>query len=191
MSSRLIWALIVILVGGPVLLALANPLLAYRDWIYIGAGFAGIFGLGLLLVQPLLAARLLPNLTPFVTRQAHRAVGAILLILVGVHVGGLWITSPPDVIDALLLRSPTPFAIWGVIALWALVGAAVLAILRRKLAWRLRLWRLCHFGLGAACILGTVAHALWIEGAMEPISKAILCAAVVLAGLWAARKALI
>jgi hypothetical protein len=48
----------------------------------------------------------------------------VLVVAVVVHVGGLWITSPPDMIDALLLTSPTPFSAFGVIAMWAIFAVA-------------------------------------------------------------------
>ena len=50
-----------------------------------------------------------------------------------------------------------------------------LAALRSRLGWRFRLWRLAHGSLALVTILGTVVHALLIEGAMEPVSKAVLC----------------
>ena len=33
-----------------------------------------------------------------------------MAVAVVIHVAGLWITSPPDMIDALLFTSPTPFS---------------------------------------------------------------------------------
>ena len=92
------------------------------------------------------------------------------------HVGGLWITSPPDVIDALLFTSPTPFSAWGVIAMWSLFVVALLAALRRPLHLRPRTWRVAHTCLAAVIVVGSVVHAMLIEGAMGTASKAILCA---------------
>ena len=51
------------------------------------------------------------------------------MLTVIVHVAGLWLTSPPDVIDVLLFRSPTPFSAWGAIAMWAVFAAALWAAL--------------------------------------------------------------
>jgi len=103
------------------------------------------------------------------------------------------VTSPPDVIDALLFASPTPFSAWGVIAMWALFASALLAGLRRRL--RPRHWRRAHTLLAAVIAVGSVVHAMLIEGTMETFSKAALCALVVAATLmafarlrvWAAR----
>jgi hypothetical protein len=109
----------------PIAAAAASPLLAWRQPVYIIAGFAGIAAMALLLLQPLLAAGLLPGLTRS-ARAPHPPLDRRLRLfgLVVGHVGGLWVTSPPDVIDALTFSSPTPFSAWGVIAMWALFGAA-------------------------------------------------------------------
>lgn len=101
--------------------------------------------------------------------------------MVVIHVAGLWITSPPDMIDALLLRSPTPFSIWGVIAMWALFATAILAALRKRLRLPPRRWRITHTLLAAVIVPGTVIHALLIQGTMQPISKAVLCLLVLAA----------
>ena len=97
-------------------------------------------------------------------------------MMVVVHVGGLWITSPPDMIDALLFASPTPFSPFGVIAMWAIFAVALLAAFRRRLG--LRTWRIAHMVLAAVIVVGTVLHGVLIEGAMETVSKAALCALV-------------
>lgn len=50
------------------------------------------------------------------------------------HVVGLWVTSPPDVIDALLFWSPTPFSFCGVVAMWAVFASALMAPSPARLA---------------------------------------------------------
>ena len=172
----LIWAALVSAVGLPVVAAAASPLLAWREPIYVASGFAGIGAMSLLLCQPLLAGGYLPGLSGRRGRQMHRSVGGVLVTAVVVHVAGLWITSPPDVIDALLFRSPTPFSAWGVIAMWAVFAAALVAALRQRMRLRPPIWRLSHTFLAAATVVGSVVHALLIEGTMETVSKAILCA---------------
>ena len=97
------------------------------------------------------------------------------------HVAGLWITSAPDVIDALLFNSPTPFSAWGVIAMWALFAAALLALLRQRLRLRPRIWRFAHTALAGVVVVGSVVHALLIEGTMETVSKVALCILVLMA----------
>jgi len=179
--AGLIWAGLVGALAVPMAAAALSPLLAWREPIYILAGFAGILGLGLMLVQPLLISGDLPGLSPRYARRAHRLVGALLVGAVILHVAGLWITSPPDVVDALLFVSPTPFSVWGVVAMWAVFAVAVLALLRKRL--RLRTWRRAHTGLAIVIVAGTVIHALQIEGTMETITKFVLCALVVAAAV--------
>ena len=184
LRSVLIWLVLLAIITVPIVAAVQSPLMEWRQPIYIIAGFAGIVALAILLVQPMLAAGLLPDLSLGQARKFHQLVGMALVAAVVVHVGGLWIFSPPDVIDALTLRSPTPFSLWGVIAMWAVFAAAVLALLRRRLAFRVMTWRKVHTGLAAITVLGTVAHALLIEGAMETLSKVLLSTAVLFVTAW-------
>lgn len=176
-------ALILAVVAGAIVVSFAvaaqSPLLAWRGPTYVMAGFAGILALALVLLQPLLAAGHLPGLTAPRGRQMHRWVGAALVGAIIIHVAGLWLTSPPDVIDALLFDSPTPFSAWGVVAMWAAFAAALLAALRRPLRIKPRLWRLGHTGLVVLVALGGVVHALLIEGTMGSVSKLVLCALVI------------
>ncbi|MEM9045358.1 MAG: ferric reductase-like transmembrane domain-containing protein [Pseudomonadota bacterium] len=165
----------------PVVIASTSPFLAWREPIYIGAGFAGIIALALLLVQPLLAAGWLPGVPARRSKRLHQWLGGALVVAVLMHVGGLWVTSPPDVVDALLFASPTPFSVWGVVAMWALFGALLLALLRRKLKLKPLIWRQAHTVLVVVVVIGTVTHALLIEGAMEVVSKTVLCVLVLLA----------
>src|SRR5207248_3544179 len=144
-------------------------------------GFAGILALGLMLVQPLLAGGYLAGLPGFRGRRAHRWTGAALVVAIVIHVGGLWITSPPDMIDALLFTSPTPFSPFGVIAMWGIFTVALLALLRRRLGLRLRTWRIVHVPLAVVIVVGSVVHCLLIEGTMEIVSKVALCALVLAA----------
>jgi hypothetical protein len=177
----LIWAALAAAVCVPIAAASVSPLLAWRDPIYIAAGFAGIVALGLLLVQPVLIGGYLPGLRGHRGRRAHRWIGGALVVATAAHVGGLWITSPPDVIDALLFESPTPFSAWGVIAMWAIFAVALLAALRRRLGLRPRTWRIAHAFLAVVIVVGSVVHGILIEGTMETVSKAALCVLVLAA----------
>jgi len=163
----------------PVVLAANSPLLAWRSNIYNIASFAGIFAMSFLFLQPMLAARDVPNINPRKARILHQWVGGLLALAIVVHVVGLWITSPPDAIDALLFRSPTPFSAWGVVAMWGIFGTAFLAWHRKKLPPKT--WRIAHVTLAIIIVIGSVVHAIQIQGSMETVSKALLCAAVVAA----------
>lgn len=177
----LIWVMLAAALLVPLGLAATSPFLAWRSAVYIAAGFAGIIAMGLLLVQPVLAGGFLPGLTPRRARQWHAWVGGGLVLTIIAHVVGLWMTSAPDVIDALLFRSPTPFSDWGVIAMWAVFAAALLAALRRRLRLHPATWRICHLALVTITVGGTVAHALLIEGTMEMVSKIMLSVLVIAA----------
>jgi hypothetical protein len=190
----LIWATLVAAVCVPIAAAATSPLLEWRGPIYILACFAGIVALGLVLVQPLLIGGYLPGLSGYRGRRAHLWIGGALVVAVVIHVAGLWYTSPPDMIDALLFTSPTPFSPFGVIAMWAIFTVAFLAALRRRLGLGPRRWRIVHMSLAAVIVPGVVVHAMLIEGTMETVSKAVLCvlalaaAITVMADLWARRK---
>ncbi len=171
----LIWVAMGIVVLLPIIVAATSPLLAWRDPIYISAGFAGILAMALLLLQPLLAGGYLPGLAGPKGRLVHRWIGALLVATVVLHVVGLWLTSPPDVVDALTFTSPTPFSDWGVIAMWALFAAALMAIMRRRFRIRPKIWRIGHTLLVIVVLSGSIIHALLIEGTMGTGSKVSLC----------------
>ncbi len=177
----LIWAALVAAIGAPIALALTSSLLEWRGPIYILAGVAGMIGLGLLLVQPLLIGGYLPGLAAYRGRRVHHWIGGALVVAIVVHVGGLWITSPPDMIDALTFESPTPFSPWGVTAMWAIFAVAVLSAFRRRMGPQA--WRIAHMSLAVVIVIGAVVHATFVEGTMETISKLGLCALVVVAAL--------
>src|SRR6185369_7150351 len=134
-------------------------------------------------VQPLLIGGYLPGLSGRLGRRAHLWIGGTLVAAIVIHVAGLWITSPPDMIDALLFASPTPFSPFGVIAMWAIFAVALLAALRRRLGLRPRTWRIAHMLLAVIIVVGVVVHGMLIEGTMETMSKAVLCALVLAAAI--------
>lgn len=185
MRAALIWFGLGLAVFVPILLATQSPLLEWRQPVYIGAGLAGILAMTLLLAQPLLASGVLPGLRGVAGRRMHRRVGALLLAAVLLHIAGLWITSPPDVIDALLFASPTPFSHWGMIAFLALIATAALAVLRRRLRLRPATWRRTHGALAVVIVGGTILHAVLIEGTMEPVSKYALAGLIAIAAAFA------
>ena len=177
--AALIWGLLTAVIVIPIAASFTSPFLEWRGPVYIGAGVAGMIALGLLLVQPALMAGYLPGLTAMQARRVHRWVGGAIVIALLLHVAGLWVTSPPDMADALLFRSPTPFSPFGVVAMWAVLAVAVLAAVRRKLG--LRTWRIAHMSLAAVIVVGSAVHAMLVEGTMETMTKAALCALVLAA----------
>ncbi|MBY5989416.1 ferric reductase-like transmembrane domain-containing protein [Roseovarius atlanticus] len=167
----LIWVAVCAALVVPVAAAGLSPLLQWRQPVYIVAGFAGIAGFALMFLQPLLAGGYLPGIDALKGRRVHRRVGAGIVALVVLHVAGLWLTSPPDVVDALLLRSPTPFSVWGVLVMWLIFATAALAVLRKRLGVRPMTWRRAHTALAVLIVAGTGLHAVLIQGTMEMVSK--------------------
>jgi len=179
--ALLAWSSVAAVMIVPVAVAAFSPYLPSRNLPYIVGGFAGIVGLSLLVLQPLLPAGYLAGSEGPAGRRWHRWLGVAIVVAVALHVGGLYLASPPDTIDALLLVSPTPFSIYGVTAMWGVVATALLVLFRRRLDLRHSVWRLIHNGLAAVVVVATVIHALQIEGAMELSSKWVLCMAVLAA----------
>lgn len=183
-----------------IIVAAGSEYLQYRSATYVTAGFAGVVALALLVTQPLLASGHLPGLTMLASRRIHRWTGAVLVLAVCVHVVGLWVTSPPDMVDALTFTAPTAFSVFGVVAMWAVFATALLAGFRRKLPVRPHIWRIAHTMAATIVVIGTVAHVLLIEGTMGTVTKVLMCmvsvGALVLAvrrlrpwvGLWRGRE---
>ena len=184
----LAWSALALVIAIPFGVAAASPLHAFRSGPYVAASLAGVLALGMLLVQPLLATGWLPGATLGRMRRWHRRAGAGLVVLVAIHVGGLLIASPPDAIDALLLRSPTPFSVWGVTAMWAVALTGLLVATRGMMRLRPALWAVIHNGLALVVVLGTVIHAVQIEGTMETVSKWALCAVVLVVAVAAVAR---
>lgn len=182
-GTVLIWAALACVVTVPLAIAATSPYLAGRTPVYVVAGFAGIAGLALLLIQPLLAARYLPGLRAARARRWHRWVGVSLVVAVMAHVGGLYLTSPADALDALLLVSPTPFSVYGVIGLWSVVLTALLVTMRGRIGPRPAVWKGVHNALAVVLVVASVVHALMIEGTMGAWSKWALCLAALTATL--------
>ena len=162
-----------------------SPLHDSRDFIYSFAGMAGVVGLVLLLVQPLLAAGLLPGVRQPHARKWHQRLGVAITLAVLLHVGGLYLTSPMDAMDALLLVSPTPFSVYGVIAMWGFLLTLVFVAVRRRIGLSAKAWRMAHTGMVGVVVGATLAHVMLIEGTMGAMSKLVLsvCVALALAGV--------
>lgn len=167
--------------AAPVIAAAASPLQHGREFLWIVGGMAGVVAMSQLFVQPLLMAAA-PHLLPAPDGlRWHRRGGMAIVAMVGLHVGALYLYSPDDITDALLLVAPTPFSLYGVISLWCLALTAALAATRRALRLGLRPWRILHSVLAVAVVAAGAVHAIQIEGAMEPYSKLAICLAALAA----------
>lgn len=181
LRSVAIWGAVGALAIVPLAVAATSPLLAWREASYIISGLSGALALSILLLQPLLAGRVLPGVHPLRARRWHRWLGAGLIACVAAHVIGLYVTSPPDTMDALLLVSPTPFSIYGVVGMWTLVITGLLVAFRRRLRMHPARWRIIHNGLAVVVVVCSVVHALLIEGTMGAVTKWALCLGVLAA----------
>lgn len=174
-GAVLVWTGLALAIVVPLAIAAASPLLAWREPLYSAAGFAGVIAMGLILLQPLLAGGYLPGLPTRRGRRIHRWVAGVLVAMVAMHVAGFWLTNAPDVIDALLFNAPTAFSVWGVVAMWATIAAACLAVFRARWRMGVRAWRTGHSALAATVVVASVIHAVLIEGTMGTVSKTVLC----------------
>lgn len=181
--GALVWAAVLLIAASPVAVAAASPLLRGRDLVWVFGGMAGVVALSLLFVQPLLASAWLPGTRGRTGIAWHRLTGALALGLVLAHVGGLYVYSPEDIADALLLVAPTPFSLYGVTGLATLSLAALVGFSRRRVRLPPGVWRGLHLCIAAVAACASVIHAWMIEGAMGEITKGMVCAATVVSTL--------
>lgn len=142
---------------------------------------AGIVALSLLLIQPILVSAYGAGIGAIRARRWHRLIGLAVVVAVAIHVVGLYLYSPDDITDALLLVAPTPFGVYGVIAMWCLGLTAILAVARSRLRIASGTWRLVHSMLSAVVVVTGVIHALLIDGTMGSASKLVLCVSLLVA----------
>lgn len=179
--ARLLWPAITALVVWPVVAAAIDPLQRSRDALWVVGGLAGVVALALLLLQPLLAIGNKTGLQAGSARRWHRRLGMAAGCAVMLHVVALLIYSPEDIWDALLLEAPTPFSVYGVIALWSLLVSIGLAFAARRMRLATSAWRIAHSALALLITACGGTHALMIDGTMEPISKVVLVACALVA----------
>lgn len=166
----------------PLALAVLSPLQAGREVTYVMGALAGVLALSLLFVQPLLAAGFLPGFRRSRERRWHRRLGIVLLSAVGLHIIGLYLASPDDMRDALLLVAPTPFSLYGVIALVAIVLTGLSAALRPRIrSGIIQHWNRIHSALAVIVVSATLVHAWMIDGTMNGLSKTISCICIAVA----------
>lgn len=179
MIPILLYCILATLLAGPVVVAATSPLLSGREAVYIVGGMSGVVALALLLLQPILASGYLPSISTIKSKAWHRRIGLLLVLAIALHIVGLYLTSPDDLMDALLLISPTPFSLYGVVGMWAIIVTTLLVVLRSHLSWRHTLWKIVHNILACIVVVTSVTHALMIDGAMGYRSKLILCIAII------------
>ncbi len=67
--------------------------------------------------------------------------------------------------------------------MWAIFAVALLAAFRRRWGLRPRTFRVAHMPRVVVIVVGSVVHAMLVEGTMETVSKAALCLAVLAAAI--------
>src|SRR5918993_1565525 len=93
-SAVLAWGSAAAVMIVPVAVAAFSPYLASRTMPYIIGGFAGIIGLSLLFLQPLLPAGYFAGSEGPAGRRWHRWLGVALVVAGGLHVGGVLPARP-------------------------------------------------------------------------------------------------
>jgi hypothetical protein len=65
--------------------------------------------------------------------------------------------------------------------MWAVLAVAVMVALRDRIGLRPRTWLMVHTGLVLVIVVGTIVHAVLVQGTMEIVTKIVLCALLVIA----------
>ncbi len=147
-----------------------------RDATWVLGAVAGIIALSLLVVQVLLP-------TPWLTGldlRLHRLLGLGVAGLVLVHIVGLFLYSPDDVRDALVLAVPTHSRL-GVLSAWSVALSVALALARRRLGLTYSDWQILHAALAVAIVGTAVGHTVMIRGTLDGPAELLLCLAAALA----------
>ncbi|MBE9138248.1 ferric reductase-like transmembrane domain-containing protein [Nodosilinea sp. LEGE 07088] len=164
----------------PTLLAASSPLQVGRAPLWVLGTLAGVLSLSLLVVQVLLPTKWL---NMFVGQQNlgwHRILGISVTGLVIAHIVGLYLYSPDDIGDALILAAPT-YSRLGVLSFWCLLLSMILAFARHKLQLVYSDWQILHSVLAVAIVGTAVAHAMLLQGTLDGFAEGLLCGSVMVA----------
>lgn len=164
--------------------AASSPLSATRDTLWAAGSLLGVAALALLPLQALLPQRAGRSRAgeprSLGVSRWHRLVGLGVLAATLLHVAALYVVSPDDIGDALVLQAPT-YSRLGMISAVLLIGTVLFALARRRTGLDAANWRLIHGGLAVAIVTTAAAHALMIRGALDGPVEIALCAAAGLA----------
>jgi predicted ferric reductase len=175
-SRRARLAAVGLLLLVPVVASGFSPLQEGRDATWIVGAVAGILALSLLILQVLLPTPWLAGLD----LPLHRVLGLGVAGLVVAHVAGLYLYSPDDVRDALVLAVPTHSRL-GVLSAWTVLLSVGLALARRRLGLTYSDWQIMHAALAVAIVGTAVGHTVTIRGTLDGPAELLLCAAAVVA----------
>ena len=164
----------------PLAAAALSPLQVGRDVTWVLGALAGVLALALATVQVLLPTPWLGDVLAGLDVRIHKTVGLTLAAVVVGHVLGLYLYSPDDVRDALLLQTPT-YSRLGVLSAWSVGLSIALALARNRLGLVYADWQILHSALAVAIVGTAVGHALMIRGTLDGPAELLLCAAAVAA----------
>jgi predicted ferric reductase len=182
-SSGALWAgraaLAALLVVPPAV-AVASPLQAGREMAWVLGALAGVLALSLLTVQVLLPTPWLDRLLAGHEPRWHRTVGLTLAAIILAHVAGLYLASPDDIRDALVLAAPT-YSRLGVLSAWSVGFSIALALARRRLGLIYSDWQILHSALAVAIVTTAVGHTVMIRGTLDGPAELLACGAALVA----------
>jgi predicted ferric reductase len=168
----------------PVLLAALHPLQAGREPLWVWGTLAGVLALSLIVIQVLLPTGWLNLALGEQNWRWHRILGISVTGLVFAHILGLYLYSPDDIGDALVLAAPT-YSRLGMLSLGCLVLTVALALMRHRLPLTLSDWQIFHSVLAMAVVGTAVAHVLLLQGTLDGFAEGLLCGSAVVAVLMA------
>lgn len=157
-NLRWLIAIAIAAVAFPVGVALTSRYAQAASVALIVSLVASTIALGVIAVQPVLAAAR--------KIQRHQFFGVIALVLVLVHIAALFLESPDDLLFALSPDGPLR-ARMALIATIALTLMATLGALRPRLRWHPTTWRILHAYLAVVVIILGFGHALLTDGALD------------------------
>lgn len=164
----------------PVLLAALSPLQAGRAVPWVWGTLAGVLALSLVVVHVLLPTGWLNSFVGEHNLGWHRILGISITGLTLAHILGLYLYSPDDIGDALVLAAPT-YSRLGVLSAGCLVLSVVLAVTRRQLRLADADWKTIHSALAIAIVGTAVAHAVLLQGTLDGLAEGLVCGSAIVA----------
>ena len=164
----------------PLVAAAASPLQTGREAVWVIGALSGVLALSLLVIQVLLPTPWLRGIIFGDDSRVHRILGIAVAAVVLAHIIGLYIASPDDIADALVLQAPT-YSRLGVLSAWCLALSLGLALARRKLALTYSDWQIVHAVLAVVIVATAVAHTVMIRGTLDGPVEVLLSGAAVIA----------
>ena len=168
-------AAVAAVVAVPLALALTDAHLAPGPPALVVSTAAGALAASALALQPLLAARARGSAAGLARRRLrrHQVLGLTALVLVLVHVGGLFAVEVDDTLFAFSPDGPTR-ARMAVIATLALAGVVALGLARGRVGLADGTWRALHAYLAVLAIALGIGHALLTDGALDGLGTPVL-----------------